>query len=60
MTEEVKGKYVKGKYRGKAINAYVIDGVVMRFEYLNDRGKWFYPLIENGKNVEKDKFELEV
>ena len=51
---------MRGRYRGKAINAYVIDGVVMRFEYLNDRGKWFYPLIENGENVEKDKFELEV
>jgi len=60
MTGEVKGKYVKGKYRGKAINALVKNGVITRFEYQDDKGKWFYPLIVDGQNVEKDKFELEV
>lgn len=60
MTGEVKGKYVKGKYRGKAINALVKNGVITRFEYQDDKGKWFYPLIVDGQNVEKDIFELEV
>lgn len=54
------GKYVQGKYRGKAINALVKNGVITRFEYQDDKGKWFFPLIVDGENAEKDKFELEV
>lgn len=48
----------KGKYKNKPIIANLKNGVVQRFQYLHDRGKWFFPLIENGENVEKQNFEI--
>ena len=53
---------VKGTYKGKPIRAVLLEGTtaVKRFEYVDEPGIWYFPLIENGENVEKDKFVLEV
>ena len=50
---------VKGKYKNKPIIANVVNGVVTYFAYEHDRGKLFYPLIENGRNVEENEFEFD-
>jgi len=53
---------VKGTYKGKPIRAVLLEGTtaVKRFEYVDEPGSLYFPLIENGENVEKDKFVLEV
>lgn len=53
---------VKGTYKGKKINAVLLEGTtaVKRFEYVDEPGIWYFPLIVDGENVEKDKFVLEV
>jgi len=52
---------VKGTYKGKTIRAVLLEGTtaVQLFEYVNEPGSLYFPLIENGENVEKDKFVLE-
>lgn len=52
-------KMIRGTYQNKPIRAVVEDGVVIRFEFVNEPGNWYFPLIENGQNVERDKFILE-
>lgn len=53
---------VKGTYKGKPIRAVLLEGTatVKLFEYVEEPGIWYFPLIEDGENVEKDKFVLEV
>lgn len=54
---------VKGTYKGKPIRALLLPDTktVQLFEYVNEPGSLYFPLIdENGENVEKDKFVLEV
>lgn len=52
---------VKGTYKGKPIRALLLPNTktVQLFEYVNEPGSLYFPLIENGENVEKDKFVLE-
>lgn len=52
-------KRKKGTYRGKKIIAYLNeDGAVQRYCYCNDLGNYYFPLIENGENVDKSKFDF--
>lgn len=54
---------VKGFYSGKSIRAWLLDkedDVVRMFEYVEDPGKLYFPLIEDGRNVESDKFVLNI
>lgn len=53
---------VKGTYKGKPIRAVLLPytKTVQLFEYVHEPGSLYFPLIENGENVEKDKFVLEV
>lgn len=53
---------VKGTYKGKPIRALLLPDTktVQRFEYIDEPGIWYFPLIVDGENVEKDKFVLEV
>jgi len=50
-----------GWYRGKPIIAVTIPGTntVQRFKYQDNPDCWYFPLIENGENAEKDEFKLE-
>lgn len=50
---------VKGTYKNKLIRAVVEDDVILRFEFIDKPGDWRFPLIEDGRNVERDKFKLE-
>jgi|GEM_PF-1450376 len=52
----------RGTYKSKPIIAVLLPETktVKRFEYENEPGCWYFPLIVDGENVEKDKFVLEV
>ena len=52
----------KGTYKGRPISAVFLLGtnVIRRFQYESEPGEWFFPLIENGANVEKEKFTFDI
>lgn len=52
-------KVKKGFYNKKAITAVMLNSnVIQRYQYDDRPGEWFFPLIENGVNVDWDKFKL--
>jgi len=62
LMREMERMTVKGTYKGKPIRAVLLEGTtaVKRFEYVDEPGIWYFPLIEDGGNMERDKFVLEV
>lgn len=53
--------FKKGFYRNKKITAVLIPNTdtIQRFQFDDRPGVWNFPLIENGENVERQKFLLE-
>ena len=51
---------MKGTHKGKQITAVLIPGTntIQRFQYDDNPGNWYFPLIKNGKNVYRDEFQL--
>lgn len=52
-------KMIRGTYQNKPIRAVVENDMILRFEFVDKPGEWRFPLIENGENVERNKFILE-